>query len=105
MVDEKDNTGDIQDEVVVPVTNVSYHDEHGKIVVRPKDYKTLRVDHGNVLVLKRFDGLTTDHVDWLINELDKRGMRDILVCVVDRKSDITKLDEEQMSKYGWFRSK
>ena len=107
MVDERDDTRDIPEESVekVPVTNVSYHDERGKIVVRPKDYKTLTVNHADVVVMKRFDGITTDHVDWLVAEFDKRGMRDILVCVVDKKSDISNLNEEQMNNYGWFRSK
>ena len=106
-MDEKDDQGDVRDNGVEegPVTSLSYHDEHGKIVVRPKEYKTIAVDHADVVVLRRFPGITVEHVDWLIDEFNKRGMRDVIVCVVDKKSDLTKLDERQMSRYGWYRSK
>jgi hypothetical protein len=83
--------------------NVTFEDEHGKIVIKRKDVKHLMVKNGDVFVLKQFEGLTTDLVDQIVESISSIGLKDSVVVVVPRLSDLRTLGEEQMNAYGWFR--
>lgn len=84
---------------------VLLEDENGKVIVDRRSYKHIPVKNGDVVVLKWFEGLTTDIVDWFADELNKRGLKDCIVVVVKNLSDVKALDENHMASYGWRRDK
>ena len=83
--------------------SVTFEDEDGKIVITRKDVKYLMVKNGDVFVLRKFDGLTTDLVDQVVESIGRVGLKDSIVVVVPRLSDLKVLREEQMNSHGWFR--
>lgn len=85
------------------IEDMVYEDEYGSVTIRQKDMKRLGIRNGDVMVLKRFPGLSTDHVEWLAKELGENGYPDTIVIVVDALSDVKSLNEVQMNNYGWFR--
>lgn len=83
--------------------SVTFEDEDGKIVITRKDVKHLMVKNGDVFVLRKFDGLTTDLVDQVVESIGRVGLKDSIVVVVPKLSDMKTLSEEQMNAHGWFR--
>lgn len=83
--------------------NVTFEDEHGKIIIRRKDVKHLMVKDGDVFVFRQFDGLTEDVVESLRQAVSDIGLNDSIVVVVRSLSDLRTLDEEKMNAHGWFR--
>ena len=83
--------------------SVTFEDEDGKIVVTRKDVKHMMVKNGDVFVLRQFAGLTTDMVDQVVESIGRVGLKDSIVVVVPRISDMKTLSEEQMNAHGWFR--
>lgn len=83
--------------------SVTFEDEDGKIVITRKDVKHLMVKNGDVFVLRKFAGLTTDLVDQVVESIGRVGLQDSIVVVVPRLSDMKTLSEEQMNAHGWFR--
>jgi len=102
---EQNDAGDSGEErVVAPLKEgFTYEDEHGSITIHKRDMKKLDIKNGDVMVVKRFKGLTAQAIEWLADELDKKGFGECIVCVVDKMSDIKALDEATMNNYGWFR--
>lgn len=86
------------------IDSLDYEDESGSIKISKKDLKKLNIKNGDVVIVRRFQGLTTYAIDWLANELGERGFGNCIVVVVDRLSDVKSLDERIMAKYGWVRS-
>ncbi len=85
------------------IEDMVYEDEYGSITIRQKDMKRVGIRNGDVMVLKRFPGLTTDHVSWLAEALGEAGYPDTIVIVVDKLSDVKSLNKEQMKNHGWVR--
>ncbi len=83
--------------------SVTFEDEDGKIVITRKNVKHLMVKNGDVFVLRKFDGLTTDLVDQVVESIGRVGLKDSIVVVVPKLSDMKTLSEEQMNAHGWFR--
>ncbi|MHA2046500.1 MAG: hypothetical protein ACW99G_17065 [Candidatus Thorarchaeota archaeon] len=86
------------------VTDLHYEDEEGSVTVRKRDMKKLNIQDGDVVVVKRFDGLTAQAIDWLAEQFGEKGFGNCIVVVVDKMSDIKSLDENVMKHYGWIRN-
>lgn len=80
-----------------------YEDEHGSITIHEKDLSKLDIKNGDVVVVKRFKGLSADVLEWFAEELGKRGLYDCIVVAIDKTSDVKSLDEKVMNNYGWYR--
>ena len=102
---EQNDAGDSSEERVVnPLEEgFTYEDEHGSITIHRRDMKKLGIENGDVVVVKRFKGISERTIEWLAAELDKKGFGECIVCVVDKMSDVKALDEATMNNYGWFR--
>lgn len=83
--------------------SITFEDEDGKIIITRKDVKHMMVKNGDVFVLRKFDGLTTDLVDQVVESVGRVGLKDSIVVVVSKLSDMKTLSEEQMNAHGWFR--
>lgn len=81
-----------------------HEDEEGSITVRKKDLKKLDIKDGDVIVVKRFPGLTARLLDWMADELGNRGFGNCIIVAVDRMSDLKSLDENVMRNYGWVKA-
>lgn len=104
MAEQNDAGNSSEERVVNPLEEgFTYEDEHGSITIHKRDMKKLGIKNGDVMVVKRFKGLSEQTIEWLANELDKKGFSECIVVVVDRMSDVKALDEATMNNYGWFR--
>lgn len=104
MAEQNDAGNSSEERVVEPLKEgFKYEDEHGSITIHRRDMKKLNISNGDVVVIKRFDGLTVQTIEWIADELDKKGYGECIVTVVDKLSDVKSLDESTMNKYGWFR--
>jgi len=83
--------------------DIVLEDEDGKIIINKKGMKRVPVSDGQVIVVKDFDGLTTDMVDAIVRGISDLGMYNCIVVVVEQLSGLKVLDEEQMARYGWIR--
>jgi hypothetical protein len=102
---EEINERDSKDEPVVNPLEGGFHyeDEHGSITIHEKSLRKLEIKNGDVIIIKRFDGLSVDLIEWIANELGDRGLGDCIVVVADRLSDFKVVDEKVMNNYGWYR--
>ena len=83
--------------------SVTFEDEDGKVVITRKDVKHLLAKNGDVFVLRQFDGLTNDLVDQVVESIINVGLKDSIVILVPKLSDLKVLSEEKMNAHGWFR--
>lgn len=64
--------------------------------------KSIHVKNGDVLVIRRM-GMTTDQMNHMVKKIESsiQGPGKICCIFVDQLSDIKKLSNEQMERYGW----
>lgn len=104
MADEINERDSDQEPVVNPLEGgFHYEDEHGSITIHEKNLRKLDIKNGDVIVVKRFPGLTANVIEWIATELGERGLADCIVVAVDKMSDIKSIDEKVMNTYGWYR--
>ena len=104
MAEQNDARHSSEERVVTSLDEgFTYEDEHGSVTIHKRDMKKLGIENGDVMVVKRFKGLTVQTIEWLADELDKKGFGECIVVVVDKMSDVKSLDEATMNNYGWFR--
>jgi hypothetical protein len=64
----------------------------------------MRIEKNSVLLVKHGSALSKlDVLEQIPVELEKIGVTDIVVMVVDDFSNIRLIPEREMNKYGWFR--
>jgi hypothetical protein len=68
--------------------------------------KRMRPENGDIILVRRWDGMTEDDEVYIIDMLKRRlnPSLDGVVCIfVDSLGDVRLLDEETMANMGWVR--
>ena len=66
--------------------------------------KKFKINDGDILAVKfKSPNANQTAIEAVIAALDKMGLKDVLVIVVDDFNDLSVLNETEMNKQGWYK--
>jgi len=65
--------------------------------------KKMRIDNNSVIAVKSGTSVATSQaLDGIAEAVAKKGLKKVIIVVVDDLDDLTILSEEEMNKQGWY---